>query len=127
MSDLTWTNEKRKLSDLVPWSRNPRQIRKAEAERLRQSLEEFGQIHPIAIAPDGTILDGHQRQQVWSATKRFGPDYEVDVRVASRQLTEREHQKLVAILHAGAVGSWDWDALASWSTGDLAEWGFDGD
>ncbi len=124
---LTWTNDKRRLSELTPWEHNPRQIRKAEAERLRQSLEEFGQIHPIAIAPDGTILDGHQRQQVWSATKRFGPDYEVDVRVASRPLTEREHQKLVAMLHAGAVGGWDWDALASWSTGDLAEWGFDGD
>ncbi len=127
MTDLTWSNEKRRLSELVPWERNPRQIRKAEAERLAQSLDEFGQIHPIAISPDGTILDGHQRQQVWSATKRFGPDYEVDVRVASRPLTEREHQKLVAMLHAGAVGGWDWDALAGWDMGDLSEWGFDGE
>jgi hypothetical protein len=127
MPGLTWTNETRRLGDLIPWSRNPRQIRKAEAERLAQSLDEFGQIHPIAIAPDGTILDGHQRQQVWSASRQFWPEYQVDVRVASRPLTEHEHQKRVAMLHAGTVGGWDWDALASWDMGDLSEWGFDGE
>ena len=30
-------------------------------------------------------------------------------------------------LHAGAVGSWDWDALSGWDAGELQEWGFDGD
>lgn len=30
---LTWTNETRKLRDLTPQKDNPRQIRKAQAER----------------------------------------------------------------------------------------------
>jgi hypothetical protein len=31
---ITWTNEKRKLSDLIPWPKNPRQIKEPEARRL---------------------------------------------------------------------------------------------
>lgn len=29
---ITWTNETRKLSELKPWTRNPRQIDKASAK-----------------------------------------------------------------------------------------------
>lgn len=36
---ITWTNETRKLSELKPWGRNPRQIDKASAERLADSLQ----------------------------------------------------------------------------------------
>ena len=122
---ITWTRERRKLSDLIPWERNPRYIKKDDAERLAESLDNFGQIHAIAIGPDNQILDGHQRQRVWAAVDKYGPDYQVDVRVASRTLTEQEHQKLAAMLHTGAVGSWDWDALASWEFEDLKDWGFD--
>jgi len=91
---ITWTNERRKLSDLTPWERNPRQINEDAAKRLAESLEEFGQIQTIAIGPSGEILDGHQRRLVWSASEKFGPDYEIDVRVASRALTEKEREKL---------------------------------
>lgn len=35
MTDLTWTNETRRLGDLIPWPRNPRKIGDAEAERLK--------------------------------------------------------------------------------------------
>jgi len=90
---ITWTNDKRKLSDLTPWQRNPRQIREDEARRLAESLDEFGQIQTIAIGPDNEILDGHQRQLVWAASEKFGPDQVVDVRVASRPLTEKEREK----------------------------------
>ena len=44
MTDLTWTNETRRLGDLVPWPRNPRQIGDAEAERLKQSHKIFDQL-----------------------------------------------------------------------------------
>ena len=63
---IEWTNERRKLRDLIPWDHNPRQISTKEAERLGDSLEEFGQIQTIAIGPDGEIYDGHQRRAVWS-------------------------------------------------------------
>lgn len=122
---LTWENETRKLKDLIPWQSNPRQIDEAQAQRLGESLDTFGQIHPIAIGPDDSIYDGHQRQLVWSALEKYGSDYEVDVRVSSRALTEKERQKLVVYLHRGAVGEWDWDLLGEWEEGDLLGWGFE--
>lgn len=123
---IVWTNERRKLRDLVPWEHNPREIYQDEAERLLKSLDEFGQIQTIAIGPDNSIYDGHQRQLVWAASERFGPDYEVDVRVASRPLTEEERQKLVIYLHKGTTARWDWDMLGNvFDVADLLEWGFD--
>jgi len=125
MSDLTWTNSTRKLSDLVPWTRNPRQIKDADAARLAESLDQFGQIHAIAIGPGDEILDGHQRSNVWAACVRYGPEYEVDVRVSSRALTEAEREKLVVFLHSGATGSWDWEQLSAWEPAVLKGWGLD--
>jgi len=123
---IAWTNERRKLSDLVPWDHNPREIHEREGARLIESLDTFGQIQTIAIGPDNEIYDGHQRRYVWAASARYGPDYEVDVRVASRPLTEKERQKLVVFLHRGTMGQWDWEELAnSFEVGDLLDWGFD--
>jgi len=81
VSEITWSNETRRLSDLIPWERNPRQITEEQAERL-----------------------------------------------ASRKLTEHEKQKLSVMLHKGAHGEWDWDALANWGLEEeLLEWGFSED
>ena len=122
---ITWTNERRKLRDLIPWEHNPRQINKREAERLGDSLAEFGQIQTIAIGPDNEVYDGHQRKAVWSLLPQFGPDHEVDVRVSSRPLTEKERQKLVIYIHRGTNANWDWDELANtFEVPDLLEWGF---
>lgn len=119
---LTWTNETRKLSDLTPWPRNPRQIDDAQATRLAESWDEFGQVETLAIGPDDELYDGHQRLKVLAA--QYGADYEVDVRVASRPLTEKEREKLTVML-VKAAGGWDWDLLADWDEGELLEWGFD--
>lgn len=120
---LTWTNGRRKLADLIPWDDNPAQIGKAEAARLEQSLNDFGQVQTIAIEPDGKICDGHQRRSVWAASRKYGADYEVDVRIASRPLTEDERRKLAVFLRSGTVGQYDWDKLAAWDAGDLQAWG----
>ncbi len=125
---LTWTNGKRKLRELVPWEHNPRQIKEAEGRRLLESLDTFGQIHPIAIGPGNEIYDGHQRDSVWAASDKYGPDFEVDVRIASRALTVKERGKLVAFLHRGTTGEFDWDKLANLpeiDVADLVEFGFE--
>jgi hypothetical protein len=120
---ITWTNETRKLSELVPWERNPRQIREDEAQRLAESLDEFGQVDIIAIGPGGEIYNGHQRLNVWAG--EHGPDLEVAVRVASRELTEKEREKLTILLHKGTIGEFDFDLLANdFELDDLLEWGF---
>jgi len=126
MTKLTWRNEKRRLGDLIPWKNNARRISDVNAQRLVQSLEEFGQVEMLAIEPDNELIDGHQRQYCWSAAAEFGPDYEVEVRVASRKLTEREKRKLSVFLHRGAQGEWDWDLLIGWNANeDLLSWGFE--
>ena len=124
MADITWTNEKRTLSQLIPWPRNPRQIKGASVKRLQQSFEEFGQVETIAISPDGNeIYNGHQRLKSWLT--EFG-DVEVDVRVSSRPLTEKEREKLTVYLHKGATGEFDFDILANeFELTDLLEWGFE--
>jgi len=122
---LSWTNERRKLGDLVEWPKNPRQIDKHQARRLRQSLSEFGQVLPICIDPENMIIDGHQRKGVWGMADEFGPEFMVDVRVASRKLSDDEQQKLTVFLEK-AKGDWDFDTLASYfEVDDLLDWGFD--
>ena len=121
---ITWSNEKRKLSELVPWERNPRQITDKQAKRLEESFEQFGQVEIIAIGPENQIYNGHQRLKVLS--QKYGSNYEVDVRVASRALTEKEREKLTIFLHKGAAGDWDFDVLANeFELDDLLNWGFE--
>lgn len=121
---ITWTNERRKLSQLIPWPRNPRKIDRRQAERLQESLEQFGQVEITAIGPGNEVYNGHQRLKSWA--QKFG-DITIDVRVSSRPLTEKEREKLTVILHRGAVGEWDFDELAKWEIPELMEWGFEAD
>ena len=121
---INWTEQRKRLGDLTPWPRNPRQIKSPQAKRLLQSVQEFGQVETLAIGPDGDIYNGHQRLAV--LMERYGPDYEVDVRVSSRPLSEKEREKLTVYLHKGAAGEWDFDTLANeFEVSDLIEWGFE--
>ncbi len=121
---LIWTNERRRLVDLIPWRRNPRKIRPPQVQRLVESVQEFGQVETLAIGPDNDIYNGHQRLVV--LMERYGPDYEVDVRVSSRPLSEKEREKLTVYLHKGAAGEWDFEMLATeFAMPDLLAWGFE--
>ena len=120
---ITWANEKRKLGDLKPWGRNPRQIKSDQAKRLSESFDEFGQVETIAIGPDNEVYNGHQRLNVLMA--KHGKECEVEVRVSSRPLTEKEREKLTVYLHKGAAGEWNFDVLANeFELDELVEWGF---
>jgi hypothetical protein len=56
---------------------------------------------------------------------KHGGDYEVECRVSSRPLTEKEREKLTVFLHKGAAGEWDFDTLANeFELDELLEWGF---
>lgn len=120
---ITWTNESRRLGDLIAWPRNPRQIKTDQAKRLVESFDQFGQVETIAIGPGNEVYNGHQRLNVLA--QKYGKDYEVEVRVSSRALTEKEREKLTVYLHKGAAGEWDWDTLANeFEFDELIEWGF---
>ena len=118
---ITWTSGRVKLSELKAWDHNPRQISKTQAAQLARSIDELGQVETLAISANNELYNGHQRLAV--LLKKYGGDYEVDVRISSRRLTEKERKKLVAFLHT-ATGSWDWDVLSSWDATELAGWGF---
>lgn len=125
MADITWTSEQRKLSDLIPWEHNPRQLTDRQETALIESIREFGQVIPYAVSPGGEIYDGHQRQHVMGMMEEYGEDCEVDVRVSNRELTEDERRELVIRLHEN-TGDWDFDQLANlYELDELEEWGFD--
>lgn len=125
MTDITWTNDTRKLSDLVPWEHNPKRMTKKQAEGLRLSIERFGFAVPFLVSPDGDIYDGHQRQALMGAIREYGPNATVDVRVSSRPLTDDERRELVVRLKQNQAG-WDFDMLPNlYEREELIEWGFD--
>lgn len=118
----TWTGKRVKLRHLVPWPRNPRKINPAQSARLLNSFEEFGQVELVAVGPLGQVYNGHQRLKVLS--ERFGMDHEIEVRVASRELTELEREKLTIYLHKGATGDFDLEVLLKeFDPVKLDEWG----
>jgi hypothetical protein len=125
MTDIQWTNIKVRLGDLKPWADNPRMSTKAQARRLLQSFDKFGQVQTVAIDPDCNVLDGHQRLSALLTI--HGAGYELDARQASRELSDAERRELVVSLHAGAVGSWDWNAISGWNSEELQSWGMNGD
>jgi len=123
LTPITWTNETRKLSELLPWEHNPRQLTEKQAKRLTNSIDEFGQVETLAIGPENEVYNGHQRLSVLLA--QHGNDYEVAVRVSSRKLTFDEQRKLVIYLHEGATGEWNWDMVPNlYDVEELKDWGF---
>ena len=125
MTDITWTNDTRRLADLVPWENNPKRMTKKQADGLRLSIERFGFAVPLLVSPDGDIYDGHQRQTLMEAIKEYGPNATVDVRVSSRPLTDDERRELVVRLKQNQAG-WDFDMLPNlYEREELLEWGFE--
>jgi hypothetical protein len=125
MSDITWTNDTRRLADLVPWEHNPKRMTRKQADGLRLSIERFGFAVPFLVSPDGDIYDGHQRQALMGAIKQYGPNATVDVRVSSRPLTDDERRELVVRLKQNQAG-WDFDMLPNlYEREELLEWGFE--
>ena len=123
--NITWTNDTRKLSDLVPWEHNPKRMTRKQAAGLRLSIERFGFAVPFLVSPDGDIYDGHQRQALMNAIKEYGPDAVVDVRVSSRPLTDDERRELVVRLKQNQAG-WDFEMLPNlYEREELLEWGFE--
>ena len=120
---LSWTNTRVKLGALKPWAQNPKFSSKAQAQRILDSFEKFGQVMTVAISPDNDVYDGHQRLSALLTI--HGADYEIDARQSNRPLTDAERKELVIVLHAGAVGSWDWERFANdgWTVDELDAWG----
>ena len=117
---ISWKLETRKISDLKPHPKNPRELSKDQARQLTKSLGKFGLIEKPIINTDNTIIGGHQRVKLLKS-KGFK---EVDCWVPSQALEERDLDELNIRLNRNH-GEFDFDILANeWNVPDLLDWGF---
>jgi len=121
---ITWTNTSVKLGDLKPWADNPKLSTKAQAKRILDSWQKFGQVMTVAVSPTLDVYDGHQRLSVLLTL--YGADYVVDARQASRHLSDEERRAMVLAL-TNATGSWNWNALSGWHVEELKQGGMEWD
>lgn len=121
---LTWSTEKRKVSDLIDYDKNPRVIRDKQLKALHQSIEKFGYIDLVQVNIDNTIIGGHQRVRV--LREQGQADTEIEVRVPSRELTVDEFQEINIRLNLNR-GEFDFGKLidGSFKTDMLLDAGFE--
>ena len=105
---INWKVEKRKVSELVLWDKNPRTITEEAYERLKGRIKERGFHDVLKIDTDNTILSGNQRKR---ALEELGIK-EVDVKVPERKLTDTERDK-VALESNIFDGKFSYDDLAN--------------
>lgn len=120
---LTWNTEKRKVSDLLPSSYNPRKMTENERRDLEASIKEFGTVVPVVLnagTRSNFLIGGHQRVIIYADLGIT----EIDAMVPSRELDEREEQTLNLRLNKN-LGSWDESMLKEMDMNLLLEVGFD--
>lgn len=103
---IKWTDRVVKVSELVPYDKNPRKITVQQYDRLKASLIETGYHTPMLAQPDLRIIGGHQRKK---ALMELGIT-EVTVRVPERELTDEEFKR-VLIQSNVHFGDWEVDTL----------------
>ena len=114
------------LNELQKLENNPRTIKKADFESLKESIKdnpEFFEAHPI-IASDRTgknvIIAGNQRYEAAKALKME----EVPVAVLYNLTPAKERE--IIIRSNVENGDWDFDILANmWDEEELQKWGVD--
>ncbi|CAB4166256.1 hypothetical protein UFOVP844_19 [uncultured Caudovirales phage] len=116
---LNWRLEKRKLRDLAPSERNPRELTKMQEGQLRKSLEKYGLIDKPII--DGNnVIGGHQRINVMLS---MGIS-ECDCWVTDDEISQADIDELMIRLNRNH-GDWDFDILANeFDMQMLFDWGF---
>lgn len=117
---IHWYLQRKQIKDLIPHSKNPRQISKEKAQQLADSIAIFGLIDKPIINYDNTIIGGHQRIKLLA---NIGEDF-VECWVPDEYLCEKQVDKLNISLNK-ITGDWDYDILANeWDQEDLLDAGF---
>ncbi|HJU78128.1 MAG TPA: ParB N-terminal domain-containing protein [Nitrososphaeraceae archaeon] len=116
---LNWRLEKRKLRELVPNDRNPRELSKMQEGHLRKSLEKYGLIDK-PIVQGNKVIGGHQRINVMIS---MGIS-ECDCWIADDEISQADIDELMIRLNRNH-GEWDFDILANeFDMQMLFDWGF---
>ena len=106
---IVWKTVKRKVSDLIPYEKNPRKINEKQMKDLKRSLRKYNLAELPAINLDGVVIAGHQRIKALHLLGRG--DEEIEVRIPNRQLTEAEFKDYLIVSNKSG-GSWDFQGLA---------------
>ncbi len=121
-NNLVWHTEKKKVDELLPYSKNPRSISDKQMNDLKKSLKKFNLVEIPAIDIDGKIIAGHQRVK---ALQILGRGEEIiEVRVPNRKLTKEEYDQYLITSNA-VTGDWDFEKLKSFDFEMLTDIGFD--
>lgn len=108
-----------KVSDLIPYDRNPRKNNKA-VDAIAASIQEFGFRSPIIVDKDMVIICGHTRLK---AAKKLGLEV-VPVHVAENLTPEQVKAYRLADNKVAELAVWDGTRLEL-ELGDLAKVNFD--
>jgi DNA modification methylase len=119
-NNLTWHAERRLVSTLKPWTKNPRKISAQKFAQLIERIKSRGFHDVLKIDTDNTVLSGNQRKK---ALMRLGIK-EVTVVVPNRKLTEDERNK-IGLESNTNDGEWNFEGLKSFELGTLVDIGFD--
>lgn len=103
---ITWTPEKRKVSELKEFPNNPRKIDKQAFEKLKERIAQRGFHDVVKVDTEGFILSGHQRKK---ALIDLGIE-EVYALVPSRPL-DRSERDAVILESNRNDGEWDYKIL----------------
>lgn len=110
------------INDLIPANYNPRKISKKDAERIRQSLQEFGTVEPAVVnrhkGRENIVIGGHQRiEQAKVLGWESYPCCYVDLPLAQEKRLNLKLNKIGA--------EWDSDKLSlHFQMDDLLDAGF---
>jgi len=120
--ELKWHTEIKKISELVPYEKNPRQMTEKGMADLKKSIDTFGIAEPIVINTDNVIIGGHAR---YYTIKDNGSE-NVDCYIPDRKLTDKQVKELNIRLNKNIAGAFDFDILANeFELSKLIDWGFD--
>ena len=98
--------EMRKVSEIKPYEKNPRQNDDA-VDAVARSIQEFGFRQPIVVDAEDVIICGHTR---WKAAQKLGLE-EVPVHVARDMPPEKVKAYRIADNKLAEMATWDMELL----------------
>lgn len=115
----------RKVGDLIPYDKNPRSMKAKVFKELTESLDKFGLAELPVVNTDNIIIGGNHR--IKSLLETHGADYEIDVLVPEKKMSEKDVYELSVRLNLHK-GEFDQGLLKSnpdYNPNDLLSWGFE--
>ena len=111
----------KKLSEIIPYSKNTKKHDKAQIDNVAESIKQYGFVQPIVIDKNGVIVIGHCRALAAKKLKlKEVPCVCVD------ELTEEQIKALRIVDNKSNESDWDMDFLADeLSEIDLTMFDFD--